>query len=237
MIQVKQADVGQGVAWIGSGFRNFMKNPGMWIVLGLVLLICYIGISLIPFLGSLLVSLVSPVLTAGMLYAAKQAEDGQPVEFSHLFRGFQESRALNGLLALGAVMVAGTIASMIVMFMLVGSAFMASMQAGGPEELSLLALGTGGLIGLLLVLSIQLLVAATLVYAIPLVMFKGAAVGEAMSASINACIENWLSLLVFGAIFLIVAIVAALPFGLGLIVLLPASFGMLYASYRDIFGA
>jgi hypothetical protein len=235
MIKLQRVDIGRGVTWIGNGFQNLLKNPGMWIVLGLALLIGYVLMSLIPFLGALLVSLLSPALSAGMLSAAKAADEGQPLEFGQLFRGFQDSRALNGLLALGGVVVGGTIASMIVLFLLIGSAFMAGMQAGEPEQMSLLALGAGGLIGLLLILAIQLLVAMAVVYAVPLVMFRAAAPGEAMTASINACVTNFLPLLVFGVIYLIVAIVASLPLMLGWIVLVPASFGMLYASFRDTF--
>jgi uncharacterized membrane protein len=98
------------------------------------------------------------------------------------------------------------------------------------------AYGIGTLIGVLIVLVIQLAVAAAVVYAIPLVMFKAAPVGEAMSASINACLVNFLPLLVFGVVYLVVAIAASLPFFLGWLVLIPASAGMLYVSYRDIFG-
>jgi hypothetical protein len=237
MVQVQKTDISHGVAWVTDGFRNFMKHPGLWIVLGLALLIIYILLSLIPLIGTLLVSLISPILTGGLLYAAKESAEGRPIEFVYLFRGFQDSRALNGLLALGGVVVAGTIASLIVIFMLLGTAFMAGMQGGTPDTLSPMVLGVGGLIGLLLVLSIQLVVVSAVVYAVPLVMLKGTAPGEAMSASINACLTNFLPLTIFGVIYIVIAIIASLPIMLGWIVLAPASIGMLYASYRDSFGA
>jgi uncharacterized membrane protein len=235
MVEVKRAEAGQGVAWITEGFRIFLKSPGMWVVLGLALIVIYVVLAQVPLVGGLVISLIAPVLAAGMLHAAREAREGRPLEFSHLWRGFQQGGALNGLIALGAVMLAGALASVLVMALSVGGSFMATMHAGGAEAMSPLALGAGGLVGLLLALLIQLLVLTAVVYAVPLVLFKGAPAGAAMSLSLRACVVNFLPLLIFSVIYIVVAIVAALPFGLGLLVLLPASFGMLYASYRDCF--
>ncbi len=234
MVQVRTVDMGQGVSWIGKGWHNFMRNPGMWIVLGLALAIVFVVLSLIPFVGGLVASLVSPVFMAGLLFAAREVEEGRPIELGHLIRGFQESQALNGLLSLGGIMLAGFLISAIVIFFLAGAAMMTAMH-GDPDAISALALGTGGLVGLLLVLAIQLLVAMAVVYAVPLVMFKNVRPGEAMRASFNACVRNFLPLLVFSVIYLVLGVVASLPFMLGWLVLFPASVGMLYASYRDCF--
>lgn len=236
MVQVKNVDVGKGVTWIGDGFRIFLKSPGMWIVLGIVMFIIYLVLAIIPFIGGLVASLISPIFAGGMLHAAREADAGRPVEFGHLFRGFQQKGALNGLLALGGVVVAGAILTMIVISVFLGGSFMADMATGGsPDAMPHMFLGVGGLIGALVALAIQIVVIAAVVYAIPLVMFNGTPVGDALSASLRACVTNFLPLLIFSAVYLVLAIVAALPFGLGMLILLPASFGMLYASYRDSF--
>lgn len=236
MVQVKTVDVGKGVSWIGAGWRNFLGNPGMWIVMGLALAIVFVVLCLIPFVGALVASLASPVFMAGLLFAAREVEERRPIELGHLIRGFQESQALNALLSLGGIMVAGFLISAIVIFFLAGAAMMTAMH-GDPKAISAFALGTGGLVGLLLVLAIQLLVAMAVVYAVPLVMFDKVRPGEAMRASFNACVQNFLPLLVFGAIYLVLGVIASLPFMLGWLVLIPASVGMLYASYRDCFSA
>jgi len=234
MIQTQRVDAGRGVAWIGDGFRIFGAAAGLWIVIALIVIVIFIVCAVIPFIGFLAASLLGPVLGAGMLIAAREADAKRPVEIGHLFQGFKDSRVLNGLLALGGVLIAGTIATLLVSFLLLGSVFMAALQA--TQGTMPPAFGIGALIGVLIVLAIQFAVAAAVVYAVPLVTFKGAAVGEAMSASINACLVDFLPLLVFGVIYLVLAIIASVPFGLGWLVLLPASAGMLYASYRDIFG-
>lgn len=234
MIQPQRVDAGRGATWIGDGFRTFAANPGLWIVIALIVIVIFIVCAFVPFIGFLAASLLGPVLGAGMLIAAREADAKRPVEIGHLFQGFKDSRALNSLLVLGGVLIAGAIATLLVSFLLLGSVFMAAMNASQGAVPP--AFGVSSLIGVLIVFAIQLAVAAAVVYAVPLVTFKGAAVGEAMSASINACLVDFLPLLVFGVIYLVLAIVASVPFGLGWIVLLPASAGMLYASYRDVFG-
>jgi uncharacterized membrane protein len=234
MIQAQKVDADRGVAWISDGFRNFMTNPGLWVVIGLITIAIFIVLAVVPFIGGLAAALLWPVLTAGMLYAAREADAGRPIEVGHLFRAFQDNRALNGLLALGGIVIAGTILSMIIMFFSLGGLFVAGMRGASA---AVGAWGIGTLVGLLVVVTIQFAVAAAVVYAIPLVMFKNASVGEAMSASINACVAAFLPLLIFGVIYLVLAVIASIPFGLGWIVLTPVSAAMLYASYRDIFGA
>jgi uncharacterized membrane protein len=45
-----------------------------------------------------------------------------------------------------------------------------------------------------------------------------------------------LPLLVFGLVYLVLAVVAAIPFGLGFLILFPVTICALYASYREVFG-
>jgi hypothetical protein len=235
MIQSQRVDVGGGVRWIGDGFRNFARNPGIWIVITVIVIILFAICAAVPFIGFLAVSLLGPVVGGGMLFAAREAQAQRPVEAGQLFAAFKDSRALNGLLALGGVTIAGTLATLVVCFLLLGNFFMAAFQLMQGAAVSM-AFGVSTLIGVLIVVAIQFAMAAAVIYAIPLVMFKAASVGEAMWTSIGACAVNFLPLLVFGVIYLVLAIVASAPFGLGWLVLLPASAGMLYASYRDIFG-
>jgi len=58
---------------------------------------------------------------------------------------------------------------------------------------------------------------------------------EAMKLSFNACLQNILPFFVYGLIFMLLLIVALIPFGLGLLVVVPVMMTSLYASYVDIF--
>ena len=66
-------------------------------------------------------------------------------------------------------------------------------------------------------------------------MFRGVPAGQAMGSSLRANLRNVLPLLVFGVIYLFIAVLATLPLLLGWIVLLPVSAGMLYLSYKDLY--
>ena len=72
-------------------------------------------------------------------------------------------------------------------------------------------------------------------FAPALVFFNGMAPVDALKASFSACAANWLVFLVYGVILLVLSFFAALPVGLGFLVLVPVMVGALYASYRDIF--
>jgi hypothetical protein len=51
--------------------------------------------------------------------------------------------------------------------------------------------------------------------------------------SFDGCTKNLLPLFIFSLLYLLVAILASIPFALGWFVLGPMTFGMWYAIYRD----
>lgn len=235
-MQARVVTVAEGIGWFSCGWRIFMRNPGLWIVLGLIFLAVVALVSLIPFLGGLALALIGPVLTAGLLHAAREADAGRTLDVMHAFQGFKEKDRLTPLLSLGGVAVGAAVVSGIIMFALIGSSMMA-VTHGDPWPAHAPAIGHGVLLGGLLILAIQLGVVMALLYATPLIMFRAAAVGEALRSSFRACLSNWLPLTVFGLLYLVVAVAASLPLLLGWIILLPVSAGMLYCSYRDLYGA
>jgi uncharacterized membrane protein len=74
-----------------------------------------------------------------------------------------------------------------------------------------------------------------LFYGVPLVMLGRQNAWPAAQASIVACWINMLPFLVFGLIYIVLAVVAAIPFGLGFLILGPVTVCAIYASYREIF--
>jgi uncharacterized membrane protein len=61
--------------------------------------------------------------------------------------------------------------------------------------------------------------------------------GTALKASFFACLRNWLPFLIYSLVLLFLGMVAAIPFGLGFLVLIPVLAGSVYTAYRDIFHA
>ena len=233
-MEAKTVDVSRSIAWFIGGWGLFMKNPGAWIVLGIMTLAITVVLSLIPFLGVLALSLISPVLGAGLLYAAREADAGRALDVLHLFQGFRERDKLTPLLSLGGVALAGLIIGLVIAFLLAGGSMVTMMMSGDRHALTTGALG-GFLLAGLVILVVEVVVAMAVVYAIPLVMFRDVPAGEALRSSLNANLRNLLPLLVFGVIYLFVAVLATLPLMLGWIVLLPVSIATVYLSYKDLY--
>lgn len=235
-MQGKSVSVGDAVSWIGCGWGLFTKNAGIWIVLGLILFVGIIVLSFIPFVGGLALSLIMPVIAAGMLYGASQLDQGKTLEIEHLFEGFRQSDKTGSLVAIGGINLGASIIMMIIMFVMIGGSLMMGAAMGGSRAGAGAGIGFGVVLAILLLIVLNILVAMALFYAVPLIMFQGAKVGDAIKASFNACVTNFIPLLVFFLIYVLIAIAATIPVGLGWIVLLPMSYGIYYCSYRSIFG-
>jgi len=58
---------------------------------------------------------------------------------------------------------------------------------------------------------------------------------DAMKLSFAACLKNMLPFLLYGLIFMVLLIIAIIPVGLGLVIVVPMMMTSLYTSYTDIF--
>jgi uncharacterized membrane protein len=56
-----------------------------------------------------------------------------------------------------------------------------------------------------------------------------------MKGSFTGCLKNVLPFLLYGAVLLLLSVIATLPLLLGWLVLGPVFAGSVYASYRDIY--
>ena len=60
---------------------------------------------------------------------------------------------------------------------------------------------------------------------------------DALKASFSANLKNLVPMLIYSIFVLVLAFFAALPAGLGFLILVPVLAGSIYAQYRDIFVA
>lgn len=235
-----RADAGQGWGWIVEGWGLFVKAPGVWIVMLLIYLAISVVLSLVPFVGMIAQALLSPVLVGGMLYGAALQARGETLEIGHLFQGFRDQERMGPLVMLGLISVAGYVLITLVLVMFVGGgmmmgAMMDGASTGMPREaMGGLFVGVG-LVAVLIVMTIGLAIAMALFYGVPLVMLAGQNAWPAAQASVAACWINMLPLLVFGLVYMVLAVVAMIPLGLGFLVLLPVTICAVYASYREVF--
>jgi hypothetical protein len=231
----KSLEAARGVAWFAGGWQIVAKSPVMWVLLSLLVL-ALVWLLRSVAIGGYVLTLFAPALGAGLLCGAADVKAGKALGLNHLLLGFTDQTKFTPLLIIGVVSLVVGVLSELMVTPVVGPA----LTATTPEEVSLALaqVGPGGLLTILLALTLQLVATALVYFAVPLVMFRAAPATVAMQSSLRACLRNALPLFVFSLIYLVPAIVAiATPYALGWVVLLPWSIGMLYCSYEDIYPA
>lgn len=232
----RSVNADRGVAWWSDAWALFMKQPGMWLVLGLLFIVAFGLLSFIPVLGQLLLPLALPGLVGGWVLATRKVQGGGTLEPGDILLGFKEP-VMTPLLVLGGVALAAGVAMTAVMWMFgVGSVIgMAMGGAMGSTGGVLAALGMGA-VGLLLVLALSVPVAMAFWFAPSLVVVRGTAPIEALKLSFQACLRNIVPMLLYGIIYFVASVVASVPAMLGWLLLVPVSLLTLWTSYRDVFG-
>lgn len=233
--EARTVEAGRGATWWTDGWTLFTKNAGLWIVLGLILFLIFIVLGFIPFIGWLASSLLAPLFVGSWMLASRKVESGGALEVGDLFSAFKGEQ-MTQLLVVGALLLAGTIVIGLVVGMF-GFGAAAGMMAGGHAGSAggMMAAAGASMLAFLVMMALGLLVAMAIWFAPALVVFRGAQPVDAMKASFSACLKNIVPMLVYGVIYLVAAIVASIPFGLGWIVLVPVVLLTMYVSYKDVF--
>lgn len=227
----RSVPAGNAFEWLRLGWATFVVNPGVWIAMTIVLFVVFFGLSIVPLLGQLAANLLAPMLAAGLMAASRKASGAQALEINDLFAGFRTNTG--DLVILGLLYMAGMLAIAAVIAVLGGGSVAGGMMMGRPAGLGV-AFG-GMLLALLLSLALSVPLVMAIWFAPALVLFNNMQAVPALRASFNACLKNFLPFLVYGLLTLVLCFFAALPLGLGFLVLVPVIAGSLHASYRDIF--
>jgi uncharacterized membrane protein len=211
-----------GWSWIVAGWGLFKQQPGMWILVVVIMIALMVVLGIIP-LVNLLVALIGPVFVGGLMIGCRAIEEGGALEIGHIFAGFREHTGkliLVGLFNIGAWLLV-----MLVIFLLVGGSVFAMRTAGADPAAGAASAALAGLIGL------------AIWFAPALITLNGMDVGAALKASFFGCLKNIMSFLVYGILGFVLAIVASIPIMLGWLVLGPVFIASVYTGYRDIFYA
>jgi len=210
---------GEGAGWWGEGWRIFCAAPAVWIGIFVVFVVVSIALVLVPIIGSLAHTLLTPVFAGGVMLGCHALARGEPLRIGHLFEGFQGGRfaplCILGLLALAILFVAATV--------MVATIFL-TLGAGA-------AMVVVALIGA----TLAALVAMAYWFAPALVVLNGEPPVAALQKSFAASWRNIGAFLLYGLIYIGLAIVATIPMGLGWLVLGPMLVGSCYAGWRTIF--
>ena len=252
----------RGVTWWGDGWRSFLRAPWAWLGLSLAFLAVTLVLQTLPMSGLLTQWLNLPLLALGAVFAsvlqrrwwrarsitpvglaADPDNEGALGESSRHWASRMGPLLVASLLVIALVVLAG-----LVVVLLAGGLFgFGLMRPQALEQLFRepamamaagmgLRIGVGLLIGLLVLL--VLFLASTLLWFVgTLVALGGVGPWDAIGLSVRAALHNIGALMVFTLLLIPFGILAMIPMGLGLLVLLPVLSGASYASFDDVFGA
>ena len=229
-LEIRSVPSANAWQWVVDGFRLFWKNPLMWLVLFVIYLLIIVPISLIPAVGGLAATLLAPVFSAGLMWGCKAISENQDLEINHLFVGFKHNT--KQLVATGSMYMVGLLAIALVVSATVDKTVMSALVAGQtltPEQANSVMLP--------LLFALLLLMPLLMAYwfAPVLVGLNGFSAVNAMKLSFKASLRNVLPMLAYSVMIFGLMVVAIIPFGLGLLVVIPTMMTSLYTSYQDIF--
>jgi len=226
---------GAGVDWISDGWALFRKAPLMWIIFLVLFFLVHLGLGMVPWIGTLIGTIISPILMGGMALGCRSLETGGDLELEHLLAGFR--RNTGPLVAVGLMYLVGELVLLSVFAMFAGMGLLTAVLSG--DEAAILSSLSSGLLflalGGLVTLALAIPLVAAYWFAPVLAMLHDVPAIPAMKESLFACLRNWLPMLVYGLVMLLLLVVAVIPLGLGLLVWAPLMFATIYTSYRSVF--
>lgn len=228
----KGVSVGRGLSWYGEGFDLFKQNPWIWILNIVLFFIIMSVMSVVPFV-SILTSLLYPVFVGGLILGCRDLDEGNELNVSHVFAGFQHRTGT--LIGLGAINMGLSILFVAVIFgvmIAVGSLDFEAMETGQMSDAQAMSMALAVLVGMLFMIPLIMLFwfAPTLV-----VLNDDIGIIEAMKLSFMGCLKNILPFLIYGIVGIILMVLATIPLALGWLILAPVFLGTVYAGYKDIY--
>lgn len=227
----RSVSAGNGIEWLRQGWQCFSASPGLWMVITVVWVVVMVVLNVVPLFGMIAATLLAMVTVGGMMRSCRALTHGGHFALDHLWSGFGDR--LNPLLALGGWYLAAMFGVSIVVLLL--SALVAGIA--GLAALAALVVVTAAT-SLLLIFAVLMMAPVLMAvwFAPALVMFHRMSALDAMRASFFASLRNAPAFIVFALVYVVLVVLASIPAMLGWLVLLPVTFGAMYASYRDVFG-
>ncbi len=216
--------------WIVDGYGLFKQSPVIWIALFFIYVLIAMVLSIVPVFGPIILNLLAPVFMAGFMIGCKAIEEGEELEINHLFAGFKLHTSR--LITVGGIYLAGVIVIVGLIFVITGgAAAIGGMEHGTPSPAQSATVAIAMLIAFAAIMPLVM----AYWFAPTLVVFHEIQPLEAMKLSFNACLRNLVPFLLYSVICIVLMLLAIIPLGLGLLVMIPTMTASLYTSYKDIF--
>ena len=211
----------QGIDWIVLGSRMVLDRKPLWFGMTAVYFVFAYLLNLIPFMGDLLLILITPMLLAGVVWgraqenhAGQNGEGGAaPTSFQAWITGpVQELLRIFidkvfGAVLLGIITLGLTMLVKITGYLLIGGSMvsgLAASQMSAPQP--------GTILGMLVVAVLYAILAMALIYSVPLTVLGNRQPLAAIAESFSLCRKNAPALLTLTAPFFIVYLVILAAF-------------------------
>ncbi|GAB1232575.1 BPSS1780 family membrane protein [Ferrigenium sp. UT4] len=239
-MEIRKLNAVRGWLWIRHAYQLLLRNPLLGISGALASTLVVFVVLLLPLLGPLLAIALLPIMLAGYMRLCRALEENEPADLSLLLAGFRQHT--RSLITLGAMLMLGMFFISTLMVFVGGAGFASVMeQVHGAQDMQVLVEALNNAdsqvaLALLLGFSLLLVLVVAWQYAPILVFFSGISPWLALQASFLGTLRNIIPYTVYSLIMQLVAVVLGiLPYGLGMILLLPLGLVSLYVSYRNIF--
>jgi hypothetical protein len=206
---VRNVDPAAGIEWLKGGWAAFKVGGATLIGMGLTLMVLAIVLSFFGIIGRILLPIVMTFGYAGILKGLREHAAGGELRYEHLWSVLKDQDKLVHIAIVALVPVLGSILSS--------------------------ALGDGFL-AWIIGFAISLIVTALTYFAVPLVLFRQQDAIKALEWSLRGVLANVPAVVVYWLICVVLFIVAVIPIGLGLLVLIPVLMGAAYEAYAEVYG-
>ena len=255
-MQVQTLPAAAGWRWLAAGFAIFRRNPPLLTMLVVCYWLTVLLLNVLPVIGAVAASLIIPGLSVGLMQAARDLEQGQPVGLPTLFGGLKTNTRT--LMALGALYLCCTIGILGLSALIDGGELLHFMLSGKGADKETIE-GGELMLPSLFVMILMMPVLMAYWFAPVLAAWHGQSVGKSLFFSFVACWLNWRAFFAYSAALLLFAgLVPGLVFGLligllgggeagiGAFIVMPLMtvialivfstvYASFYVSYRDIF--
>jgi hypothetical protein len=247
----------EALAWLRGGWARLQQEPLRWLGMALTYVVIALLFKPIPLPINFLLILVTPVLLGGALIAARNVHptsvapaDANGVlralttgAWSELFQPFRREEHMFPIVIASIVMIGIAFAVNIPILLITRGSIVSGLSA-----VELGAIQPGTVIGVLVALALYAVLAMSLLYVMPLVLFGNRQAFPAVVESFRACKQNGAAVALFVAPFFLLYSAITLTFsmsrllGYALMVLfgvvaLPLFVLGLHHSYRVLFEA
>jgi hypothetical protein len=247
---------GGGAVWIGQAWALFKSSWLEFLLAYLIVLLIQLVLNWIP-LGSLITVFVTPLLIAGIMQMARKARLDMDPGLGDLFTAFREPwrKRLEPLLLLGVlslvfgmsilVLLITALLSVVKLSDLMPLAHMSTLDVQHQHQLvqhfmqqvqqHFIQSWEVWMVAGLAMLVLAAFYSCAVWLALPLVWFSDTKLTQALRLSLRATGRNVLALIVFVLLAWLLYLVALIPVGLGLLIVLPLFQITTYTAFEQIF--